>query len=142
MWLNRLRDLKAQQRIDARLARVALGNFGDCKTVGNGVLELRIDYGPGYRVYFGRDGSEVVILLSGGDKSTQPKDIATAKDYWADYKSREEDTPMALTSDYHEELLERLSDPDYAAGYLSACAAEGQEVSPRTSQCHWRLWEA
>ncbi len=62
-WLNRLRDRKAQERIDARLTRVQLGNFGDSRSVGVGVLELRIDYGPGYRVYFGRDGIHVVILL-------------------------------------------------------------------------------
>lgn len=90
-WLNNLRDRKAQQRIDARLARVQLGNFGDTKAVGDGVLELRIDYGPGYRVYFGRDGSEVVILLVGGDKRTQSKDINTAKKYWADYKARKKE---------------------------------------------------
>ncbi|NOY28751.1 MAG: type II toxin-antitoxin system RelE/ParE family toxin [Planctomycetes bacterium] len=87
-WLNQLRDRKAQERIDARLTRVQLGNFGDTKAVGEGVLELRIDYGPGYRVYCGCDGSEVVILLLGGDKRTQAKDINTAKDYWADYQSR------------------------------------------------------
>ena len=87
-WFNKLRDRKAQVRIDARLARVQLGNFGDTKAVGEGVLELRIDYGPGYRVYLGRDGSAVVILLLGGDKRTQSKDIDTAKKYWADYKAR------------------------------------------------------
>ena len=87
-WLNKLRDQKARERIDARLTRVQLGNFGDSKSVGQGVRELRIDYGPGYRVYFGRDGIHVVILLLGGDKRTQSKDIDTAKDYWADYKAR------------------------------------------------------
>jgi len=87
-WFNKLRDRKAQVRIDARLARVQLGNFGDTKAVGEGVIELRIDYGPGYRVYLGRDGSAVVILLLGGDKRTQSKDIDTAKKYWADYKAR------------------------------------------------------
>jgi putative addiction module killer protein len=87
-WFDKLRDRKAQARIDARLARVQLGNFGDAKAVGEGVLELRIDYGPGYRVYLGRDGSAIVILLLGGDKRTQSKDIETAKKYWADYKAR------------------------------------------------------
>jgi len=87
-WFNKLRDRKAQARIDARLARVQLGNFGDTKAVGEGVLELRIDYGPGYRVYLGRDGSAIVILLLGGDKRAQSKDIDTAKKYWADYKAR------------------------------------------------------
>ncbi len=90
-WLNKLRDRRAQQRIDARLARVELGNFGDAKSVGDGVLELRIDYGPGYRVYFGRDGNALVVLLLGGEKSSQARDIATAKDFWADYKARKKE---------------------------------------------------
>jgi putative addiction module killer protein len=90
-WLRKLRDQTAQQRIDARLTRVQLGNFGDSKSVGEGVLELRVDYGPGYRVYFGRDGQDVVILLVGGDKRTQAKDIDTARDYWADYKIRKKE---------------------------------------------------
>ena len=68
-----------------------LGNFGDSQSVGEGVLELGIDYGLGYRVYFGRDGSDVVILLIGGDKRTQTKDIRIAKDYWADYKVRKKE---------------------------------------------------
>jgi len=87
-WFASLRDHRAQQRIDGRLARVELGNFGDAKGVGEGVLELRVDYGPGYRVYLGRDGLEVVILLCGGDKRRQDKDIAQAKEYWADFKAR------------------------------------------------------
>ena len=70
------------------MARLRLGNFGDSKSVGEGVLELRIDHGPGYRIYFGRDGSDVVILLLGGDKRSQSKDIETARVYWADYKVR------------------------------------------------------
>lgn len=72
-----------------RINRLRLGNFGDHKVVGDGVFELRIDYGPGYRVYFARDGAEIVILLIGGDKRTQDRDIETAKEYWADYKARE-----------------------------------------------------
>ncbi|MCG8449080.1 MAG: type II toxin-antitoxin system RelE/ParE family toxin [Pirellulales bacterium] len=87
-WLNNLRDKRAQQRIDARLARIEAGLFGDSKRVGEGVQELRVNYGPGYRLYYGRDGSQVVIMLCGGDKSTQVKDIAKAKEYWADYKAR------------------------------------------------------
>jgi len=87
-WFEKLRDQRAQRRIDARLARVRTGLFGDTKGVGDGVHELRIDYGPGYRLYFGRDGDQVIILLCGGDKSTQDKDIANAKEYWADYKAR------------------------------------------------------
>jgi len=75
-------------RIAARIDRIELGNFGDSKALGQGVCELRVDYGPGYRVYFGRDGRQIVVLLVGGDKRTQSKDIATAQQFWADYKAR------------------------------------------------------
>jgi putative addiction module killer protein len=78
-WLRGLRDIRAQARIQARLDRLACGNPGDSKPVGEGVSEMRIDYGPGYRVYFLRRGRLVVVLLCGGDKSTQSKDIAQAK---------------------------------------------------------------
>jgi len=77
-WFARLRDRQAIRRIHTRLDRAEDGNFGDCKPVGEGVLEMRIHYGPGYRVYFVQRGLEVVILLAGGDKSTQSKDIKTA----------------------------------------------------------------
>jgi putative addiction module killer protein len=92
-WFDKLRDRKAQARIDARLARVQLGNFGDTKAVGDGVLELRIDYGPGYWVYLGRDGTTIVILLLGGNKRSQSADIETAKIYWADYRARKTEEP-------------------------------------------------
>ncbi|MFV2069233.1 MAG: type II toxin-antitoxin system RelE/ParE family toxin [Pirellulales bacterium] len=88
VWFEALRDKRAKQRIGARIRRVEGGNFGDSKAVGEGVIELRVDYGPGYRVYFGRDGNKLVVLLIGGDKRTQAKDIAAAKGYWADYKAR------------------------------------------------------
>ena len=78
-WLDGLRDGQARTRIIARLRRVALGNLGDAKPVGAGISELRIPYGPGYRVYITRRGSVVVVLLCGGDKSTQAKDIAKAR---------------------------------------------------------------
>ena len=87
-WFVALRDRKAQARIDARLARVQLGNFGEHEPVGGGVMELKIDYGPGYRVYFGQVGSARVILLCGGDKGTQTKDIKAARRHWADYRRR------------------------------------------------------
>ena len=87
-WLRRLRDARARAKIRVRLNRVRLGNFGDAKPVGGGVSELVIPYGPGYRVYFARSGSTVVLLLCAGDKSTQPQDISTAKDYWLDYQRR------------------------------------------------------
>ena len=87
-WLHSLRDRQARARIRVRLNRVRLGNLGDCKSVGESVMELRLDFGPGYRVYFGQDGDVLVILLCGGDKRTQMRDIATAKQYWQSYKRR------------------------------------------------------
>ncbi len=77
-WFAALRDRQARARIDARIRRVSLGNFGDVKAVGEGVFELRVDYGPGYRVYFVRRGSAVVVLLGGGEKRTQGRDIKAA----------------------------------------------------------------
>ena len=77
-WLDELRDLRARARVQARIERLAMGNPGDARSIDEGVCELRIDYGPGYRVYFLRHGDEVVILLAGGDKSSQTKDIRTA----------------------------------------------------------------
>ena len=88
-WRNSLRDRKAISVIDNRLRRVRLGNIGDFRSVGEGVCEFRIDYGPGYRIYFGQIGSAIVLLLCGGDKSTQAQDIRKAKEYWADYERRE-----------------------------------------------------
>lgn len=77
-WLDGLRDVRARARVLVRIERVGAGNFGDSKPVGQGVSELRIDHGPGYRVYFTRQGQWIVILLAGGDKSTQASDIKTA----------------------------------------------------------------
>ena len=77
-WLDGLRDLRARARVQVRIERLAAGHAGDVKPVGEGVSELRIDYGPGYRVYFMKRGSAVVILLAGGDKRTQAADIKTA----------------------------------------------------------------
>jgi putative addiction module killer protein len=86
-WIETLRDRQARQRIAARLTRLQAGNPGDVKALGEGISELRIDYGPGYRIYFTRRGPLIVLLLCGGDKSTQAKDIkkaiAAAKD-WKD----------------------------------------------------------
>lgn len=84
-WLNSLRDAKARAKIRVRLGRITLGNFGDCKYVGDGIFELRIDFCPGYRLYYGLSGEYVVLLLCGGDKSSQQKDIKKAKNYWRDY---------------------------------------------------------
>jgi putative addiction module killer protein len=77
-WLDGLRDLQARARVQARIERLAMGHAGDVKPVGEGVSELRINHGPGYRVYYKRRGRELVILLAGGDKSTQAKDISIA----------------------------------------------------------------
>lgn len=79
-WFDGLRDKRATARINARLRRVSLGNLGDARPLGDGVSELRIDYGPGYRVYLVQRGPALVILLTGGDKSTQRKDIKRAKE--------------------------------------------------------------
>ena len=77
-WLDGLRDLQARARIQTRIERLAMGNPGDVKAIGEGVSELRIDHGPGYRVYYTKRGREVIILLAGGDKRTQNRDIETA----------------------------------------------------------------
>ncbi len=84
-WLERLKDRKAAAIIDARLTRVRMGNLGNSKSVGHGVWELKIDFGPGYRIYFGEDSGRVVVLLIGGDKKTQSVDIKLAQQYWAEY---------------------------------------------------------
>lgn len=87
-WLRQLRDAPARRRIAARIDRLQAGNRGDWKAVGGGVFELRVDAGPGYRVYCGQDGATLVLLLCAGDKRTQQHDIEMAHDYWKDYKAR------------------------------------------------------
>ena len=84
-WLTSLRDVRTVGVVRARLNRIRLGNFGDCKSVGGGVEELRIDFGPGYRVYFGREGASVVVLLCGGSKKSQARDIVAAQRRWKEY---------------------------------------------------------
>lgn len=86
-WLESL-DNQVRYRVKERLLRVALGNFGDYKVIESGVYELRLTFGAGYRIYFGLVGNEFVILLSGGDKSSQKKDIKKAITYWHDYLKR------------------------------------------------------
>ncbi|HZK76595.1 MAG TPA: type II toxin-antitoxin system RelE/ParE family toxin [Candidatus Kapabacteria bacterium] len=86
-WLNTLSDAVAD-RVTARLRRLVFGNPGDSRHLGEGVHEIRIRYGIGIRFYFGYDGQKIVVLLLGGDKSTQQEDIAHAKAYWNDYKQR------------------------------------------------------
>jgi len=85
-WYNSIKDKSIRRRILVRIKRLELGNFGDWKNLGEGVYELRMPFGSGYRVYFARQGNEVVIILGGGDKSTQAQDIKNAKQLWRDYK--------------------------------------------------------
>ncbi len=87
-WLQSLRDVKARAIVRSRLVRVRLGNFGNCEPVGNGVMELKIYYGPGYRVYFANENQQLVVLLCGGDKGSQQRDIEQAKAYWEDWRKR------------------------------------------------------
>ena len=87
-WFDSLKDAALQQTIDARLTRVERGLLGDVKWIGNGVFELKFRIGPGYRIYFGRQGRRLIILLCGGDKSSQKNDIKRALQYWADFLGR------------------------------------------------------
>ena len=87
-WIDSLTDQTGKAKILSRIDRAALGNLGNHKSVGSGVVELRINEGPGYRLYLGQHGKELIILLSGGDKSTQDIDIQSAKRYWQDYRRR------------------------------------------------------
>lgn len=85
-WLESVQDITTRARIKNRLRRLELGNLGDTKSVGQGVYELRLDFGPGFRVYFGNVDNMIVLLLCGGDKGSQTKDIKKAIEYWFDYK--------------------------------------------------------
>jgi len=88
-WLNSLRDPTSRRRILKRLLRLEQGHYGDSKSVGDGINELRFFFGAGYRVYFAEDGDTIVILLCGGDKSSQRRDIEKAQAYWQEYKSHD-----------------------------------------------------
>lgn len=90
-WLRKLKDRQGRLRILSRIDRLAHGNAGDVGTVGQGVLELRLTYGPGYRVYYAQRGNRVVLLLCGGDKSTQQSDISNAHQLAAEWHAREDD---------------------------------------------------
>jgi putative addiction module killer protein len=92
-WLVRLRDARARARIRVRVDRLSLGNPGDAHAVGGGVWELRIDYGPGYRVYYAQSGTATLLLLCGGDKTTQAADIRQAQAFWAEYQQRRPHEP-------------------------------------------------
>ncbi|MDE0556344.1 MAG: type II toxin-antitoxin system RelE/ParE family toxin [Candidatus Poribacteria bacterium] len=85
-WFESIQDRKTQNRIEARLNSIKYGNFGDCQSVGEGVFELRLHFGPGYRIYFSVVNNTIVLLLCGGDKTSQARDIVRAKTYWVEYK--------------------------------------------------------
>ena len=87
-WLGKLKDRQARARVAVRLTRLENGNFGDCKPVGDGIWELRVDWGPGYRVYYAIEGKNVVLLCEGGDKRTQTADISRAIARWNEWQSR------------------------------------------------------
>lgn len=91
-WLSGLSDRQARARILVRVQRMAAGNFGDCKPLQGGVWELRIDHGPGYRVYYAQAGKRLILLLAGGDKRKQQADIAAALDRWHDWQHRRKAT--------------------------------------------------
>ena len=85
-WLKKLKDQQARDRIHTRIDRLRLSNAGDFKSVGNGIFELRIHYGPGYRIYYARIGKDSILLLHGGDKASQLQDVQRATQYWNDYR--------------------------------------------------------
>jgi len=89
-WLDEMRDRIARANIARRIARIELNLFGDTRSVGDGVWEMKIDVGPGYRVYYAQSGKELILLLCGGDKRNQTQDIRTAKHYWEDWKKENE----------------------------------------------------
>jgi putative addiction module killer protein/probable addiction module antidote protein len=119
-WLDDLRDIKAKARILVKIERLALGNAGDVKPVGEGISVMRIDYGPGYRVYFIRRGCELIILLAGGDKKSQTVDIKTALRLARNLL----ELKMAKTTTSKYDVAEHLRTPEEMAAYLEACIEE------------------
>jgi putative addiction module killer protein/probable addiction module antidote protein len=119
-WLDGLKDVRARARVLARIERLAGGNPGDVAPVGEGVSELRIDYGPGYRVYFKRSGRELIVLLAGGDKDSQAKDIKTALRLARNLA----EWTMAKTITTRYDVAEHLRTPKEMAAYLEACLEE------------------
>ncbi|MBI1928533.1 type II toxin-antitoxin system RelE/ParE family toxin [Candidatus Poribacteria bacterium] len=89
-WLKSIKDQKARNRIQARLDRLEAGHFGDCQPVSDGVFELRLHFGPGYRIYFGEVDNVIILLLCGGDKSSQARDIKRALKYWQEYQESQQ----------------------------------------------------
>ena len=105
-WFNDL-NAPAAAKVAIAVTRLAQGNFSNAKSVGGGLQEYRIDFGPGYRIYFGRDGERLVILLGGGTKKRQRDDIRSAQALWADYDAKKRRSDMALTKDFKETIQER-----------------------------------
>ena len=93
-WLENIKDQKTKERIKIRVRRLESGLYGDCEPVGEGVSELRMFFGSGYRVYFGEDDENTIILLCGGDKDTQDRNIKTAKKHWKEYKENVQETDL------------------------------------------------
>ncbi|MCH8293382.1 type II toxin-antitoxin system RelE/ParE family toxin [Candidatus Poribacteria bacterium] len=89
-WINSVKDRRTRARIDSRLDRLQDGNFGDWKSLGGGLFEMRLQFGSGYRVYYGREGENIIILLTGGDKGSQTRDIQKARQHWQDYQRRKQ----------------------------------------------------
>ncbi len=119
-WLDDLVDIQARARVQARIERLAAGNPGDVEPVGEGVSELRINYGPGYRVYFKKRGRELIILLAGGDKSTQARDIKAALRLARNLGV----ATMKKTVTTRYDVAEHLRTPEEMAAYLEACLEE------------------
>lgn len=90
IWLKGIKEIHTKAKIRMRLDRLTMGNFGDCKTISDGVSELKIHYGPGIRIYYSKIGNKVVLLLCGGDKGSQGRNISKAKEYLKDYQTRRE----------------------------------------------------
>lgn len=122
-WLLSLKGLHTRARIRARIDRLQLGNFGDCKSLGQGLIELRLHFGAGYRLYIGREGQRAIILLCGGDKGSQPSDIQRA----GLLARLLEEVTMKPSRSYHQDLVEDLKDPAEAQAYLNAALEDGDE---------------
>jgi putative addiction module killer protein/probable addiction module antidote protein len=127
-WLARLKDVRARAKIVIRIDRVASGNLGDCKPLRAGVCELRIDWGPGYGVYYAMLGSTCVLLLAGGDKRKQAQDIERAIAYFGDYKKKDGHMKRKASISHDEALIRELrAHPRFAAEYLKAALEEDSE---------------
>jgi len=128
-WLAGLRDARTKAKIVARIDRLSAGNFGDCKALRGGLFELRINWGPGYRVYYALVGRACVLLLCGGDKRKQSSDIKRELEYLKDYRGK--DTMKRKASISHDEatIRELRDNPEFAAEYLRAALEDDDEPS-------------